>query len=194
MTSVKNAPLRDITITSFFQAPAVREIFTVDICLAHDEALFNKHVETEQVSGHATRDSRVELRTMITLSSLQVQPGHRLSAKFEPLLRLADGWLDGQGVAPHKTRLAEVAGKMVEWYPDDLPLPSIVPTDEGNLLFEWDGEGDPSVELDLYSMRASFHAFLPDETEIEREFSLANEASWREFFAFLHERLCPFPA
>jgi len=33
-------------------------------------------------------------------------------------------------------------------------------------------------------MQANFHAFQPNETEIEREFSLVSDAEWSRFFGF----------
>lgn len=120
--------------------------------------------------------------------------GARFSEQFDALLALADGWHDGEGIAPDKTRLATIAAKLVGHYPEQLPLPAIAPTPEGNLLFEWDVPRDPSVDLQLDSMRADFHAFQPDETEIKREFSLMSDEAWMQFFAFLNERLEQRPA
>ena len=104
------------------------------------------------------------------------------------------GWLDGSGNAPDKANLAVLAGKMVGQYPEKLPLPAIAPTPEGNLLLEWDAPGDPSVDLHLPSMRAAFHAFQPNEVEIEREIELTTDGAWSQFFALLSERLQQRPA
>jgi hypothetical protein len=110
-----------------------------------------------------------------------------LTARFDALLSLEDGWLDGKGMAPNKTELVFIARKMAAHYPKRLPLPAIVPTPEGNLLIEWDLSGNPSVDFDLGSSRAAFHAFQPDETETEREFLLKSDVAWNRFFDFLNE-------
>lgn len=141
------------------------------------------------VKGIGTFDSWDKLQKVISVESLEIQPDYQLSARFDALLALADGWLDGKGIAPDKTKLTEIAEKMVGHYPEQLPLPAIVPTPEGNLLLEWDAPGDPSVDLHLNSMQAAFHAIQPDETETEHEIPLTTEASWSEFFSFLSERL-----
>lgn len=146
------------------------------------------------VTGIATFDSWDKLQKVIAVESLEIQLDYQLSARFDALLALADGWLDGKGIAPDKTKLSAVAEKLAGHYPEQLPLPVIAPTPEGNLLLEWDAPGDPSVDLDLDSMRAAFHAFQPDETEIESEISLLTEESWSQFFAFLRERLQQRPA
>ena len=112
-----------------------------------------------------------------------------LTARFDALLSLEDGWLDGEGVAPDKTKLVFVARKMASHYPKLLPLPAIVSTPEGNVLLEWDVPGNPSVDFDLSSLRAAFHAFQPDETETESEFLLTSDLAWKHFFDFLKEEI-----
>jgi hypothetical protein len=146
------------------------------------------------VKGIATYDSWDKLQKVISVDSLEIQPDYQLAARFDALLALADGWLDGRGIAPDKTKLAAIAEKMVGQYPDQLPLPAIAPTPEGNLLLEWDAPGDPSVDLHLDSMRAAFHAFQPGDAETEHEIPLTTAASWGEFFSYQNERLRQRPA
>ncbi|HZK79594.1 MAG TPA: hypothetical protein VFC46_00970 [Humisphaera sp.] len=117
--------------------------------------------------------------------TLQLQ----LSGRFKALSALHDGWLEGKGIAPDKRKLREISGHMAADYPQHIPLPAIVLTPEGNLLFEWARPGDPSVDLDLNTMRAAFHAFLPSQEEIEREFRLTSDHAWELFFDFLSKTL-----
>ena len=84
--------------------------------------------------------------------------------------------MDGYGKAPDQAVLSSVAEQMVR-YPNDLPIPAVVPTPEGNLLFEWEAPGDPSIDLDLSSMTAVFHSFTPDGNDEEKEFSFKKSAS-----------------
>jgi hypothetical protein len=146
------------------------------------------------VRGIATFDSWDKLQKVIAVESLEIQLDYQLSARFDALLALTDGWLDGKGIAPDKMKLGEVAERMAGHYPEQLPLPVIAPTPEGNLLLEWDAPGDPSVDFDLASMRAAFHAFQPDASEFESELSLTTEDSWSQFFALLGEKLQQRPA
>jgi hypothetical protein len=141
------------------------------------------------VRGVAEFDSWEKPQKVISVETLEIQPDYQLSSRFDALQGLANGWLDGSGLAPDKTKLAVVAERMVGHYPEALLLPAIVPTPEGNLLFEWDAPGVPSVDFDLESMRAAFHAFKVDESEIEREFVLTSDDSWDRFFAFLNENI-----
>jgi hypothetical protein len=49
-------------------------------------------------------------------------------------------------------------------------------------LLEWDNDMDPSVDLILEERSASFHAFDPDGSDIERVFPLTNKQEWDSFF------------
>ncbi len=146
------------------------------------------------VKGVGTFDSWDKLQKVISVESLEIQPDYQLSDRFDALMTLADGWMDGKGMAPDKTKLALIAEKMVGHYPEQLPLPAITPTPEGHLLLEWDAPGRPSVDLHLDSMRAAFHAFQPDQTDIEHEIPLTTEESWSQFFSFLIGKLQQRPA
>jgi hypothetical protein len=141
------------------------------------------------VKGVATFDSWDKLQKVISAESPEIQPNYQLAARFDALVELRDGWMEGQGRAPDQGKLAKVAEEMVGHYPEQLPLPVIVPTPEGNLLFEWDSPGDPSVDLDLETMRGAFHAAPPDGMETEREFALTTGQAWKEFYEFLSEKL-----
>jgi hypothetical protein len=83
---------------------------------------------------------------------------------------------------------------MIGRYPEALPLPAIIPTPEGNLLFEWNAVGEPSVDVRLSDWKGEFHAFRPDEGDIERDFNFSIEADWNAFFEFLSLNLVTRPA
>jgi hypothetical protein len=105
--------------------------------------------------------------------------------QFDELARLEAGWYEGRGVAPDTNKLKIIACKMVDAYPEHLPLPTIVPTQDGNLLLEWDADGDPSTDIDLANMQASFHAFGSSGKDVEADFDLSMEVGFEYFFAFL---------
>ena len=108
-----------------------------------------------------------------------------IGALFGKLERLQDGWFDGSGKAPDKKGLGKFASLMALFFPDNIPLPAIVPTPEGNLLLEWQGRGAPSVDVELATMQAYFHAFDENGGDIERDFLLSNTKNAEAFFAFL---------
>jgi hypothetical protein len=133
----------------------------------------------------------------------------KINERFFELLELEDGWLDGDGKAPNRKILAKLQREVSQYYPEDLLLPQICPTPEGNVQFEWNAEGSPTAqfelqlnELDIHEQRdvpddipVSFHAFAKDEDgeeySIEREFLLGSLDRWEDFFKFLLKRVKP---
>jgi len=156
-----------------------------DAFLAHARICGGRERYQVTVSGVGTYDSWDRLQKVIEVNAIDMQPDFQLANTFDELRLLQDGWYSGRGVAPDKQRLDEVAGKMIGHFPDKVPLPAIVPTPEGNLLFEWDTTGDPSVDLKLADLRAQFHAFHGESGDIEREFVLSGAEEWTAFFTFL---------
>ncbi len=137
------------------------------------------------VKGIAAYDPWERLQRILSVESLEIIRNYVLTVRFDELAQLEDGWYEGHGVAPKGGNFELIAKTLIDSYPDNLPLPSITPTQSGDLLLEWNAAGDPSVDITLSTMQASFHAFGPDETDIEADFSLTDEQSYAPFFAFL---------
>lgn len=112
-----------------------------------------------------------------------------LAKRFGELAQLESGWHDGQGKAPRRAKFDIFAQKMTELYPGHIPLPSIVPTQDGNLLLEWRTIGDPSVDIDLDTMQASYHAFGENGEDLEKVLPLITDKDYTVFFDFLSERI-----
>jgi hypothetical protein len=141
------------------------------------------------VQGVGAFNSSDRLEKMISVDSLEIQQDYQLAAKLDELAALSDGWYDKKGKAPAKVKLTWLASHLLGHYPESLALPAIVPTPEGNILLEWDAEGDPSVDLDLDTLTASYHAFGMNGGELEQEFDLNNEAAWAGFYEFLQANI-----
>ncbi len=124
-----------------------------------------------------------------SVASLTNAHGYQLAARFEALGKLRDGWLDGRGVAPNKEKIAQLAEFIVGAFPENVPLPAIVPTPEGNLLLEWSTSGAPSIDIDLHRLTADFHSLESGGGEIERQFTIASSADWLKVAAILKERI-----
>ncbi len=146
------------------------------------------------VKGIATYDSWDKLQKVVSVDSLEVQPDYQLANRFEELRSLEAGWHDGHGKALDKTGLDLLADRLVGHYPERLPLPVVVPTPQGNLLLEWSAPGDPSLDLDLASLQAVFHAFNSEGGDIEAEFHLADSEEWPKLFSVLASNICPISA
>ncbi len=60
-----------------------------------------------------------------------------LSSKIDGLAWLEDGWLEGGGVAPARQNLSWLMDEVKREFPVSLEHPAVVPTEEGNVVFEW---------------------------------------------------------
>ena len=140
------------------------------------------------IKGIAQYDSYEILQKILSYESIEIIKNYELTIYFDRLLQIDDGWFEGTGKALNSVDLQDIAQIMIQFYPEKLPLPSIVPTQDGNLLFEWQTENMPSVDIDLALKTASFHAF-GEQNDIEQDFSLTNTKNINEFFAFLSEHI-----
>lgn len=140
------------------------------------------------VVGVGAYDSYERLEKVISIDSLEVTKNYAISARFDEISQLKNGWFEGSGLAPDADRLSSFSEKLIADYPDKLPLPQIIPKQDGNLLLEWRFEGDPSLDIDLTNMQASFHAFGVHDEDVERDFNL-DAAGWQTLFAFLNENI-----
>lgn len=137
------------------------------------------------VNGIGAFDEWDKLRRVLSADSIEVQPNYELNARFEELREIQNGWMDGAGEAPDAEVLEEVASHIVLDFPENAALPAIVPTPEGNLLFEWDNQMDPSVDFILSENKAVFHAFRPDGSDVEETLDLTKDDSWAELFRLI---------
>lgn len=141
------------------------------------------------VCGIGAFDSWDRLQKVQTVESLEVQPDYQIASRLDELRSLKNGWHDGAGEALDPASLEKIANNMIGHYPETLPLPVIVPTPEGSLLFEWNTSGDPSVDLKIPELKAEFHAFNSMTGDIETEFDLSEDDNWSHFFDFLNKNV-----
>lgn len=147
-----------------------------------------RHRHLVTVRGVGAFDSWDRLQKVVCAESpMDIQEDYQLAARFDELRSLNDGWHDGFGTAPDKSKIEFISEQLIGHYPEHLPLPAIIPTPEGNLLLEWDVFGDPSADIRLADLMAEFHAFAPGQEDIERAFDLSSPEEWSQFFEFLKQ-------
>lgn len=139
----------------------------------------------------ASFDSQERLQSVDQVEAISLQLNHELANKMENLAALTDGWYDGVGKAPDPKALSELARMLVRHYLLRLKLPMVVPTQDGNILLEWNGAGEPSVDIDLATMNAAFQQFAPDGSDVEADFSLNTDEDWRKFMLYLSDHIEP---
>jgi hypothetical protein len=127
------------------------------------------------------------LKEIITVKSIDFAKNNKLAVVFDELALLKDGWYEGDGSALDSQHLETISKIFIENYPEVLPLPLIVPPQDGNLLIEWNLEGYPSIELNVQTKTAHFQSYgiIDDESLIEKEFTLTDSNNIADFFDFL---------
>lgn len=140
------------------------------------------------VVGVGSYDSYERLQKIISIESLNIIKNHAISARFDEISQLKNGWFGGSGLAPDADSLFGVAEKLIADYPEKLPLPQIFAKQDGNILLEWKVEGDPSLDIDLTNLQANYHAFGANDEDMESDFNL-DAAGWQSLFAFLNENI-----
>lgn len=141
------------------------------------------------VTGVGEYDAKGDLQKVLKIRSVEVQPDYQIASRLDEISALPDGWHDKQGVALDQEKLLTVYEGFVGCYPEELPLPLIVPTPEGNLLMEWQVPGAPSLDINFSGLTAEFHAFGEDGGDIERAFDVQTSEHWETVFNFLKETL-----
>lgn len=141
------------------------------------------------LKGVATYDSWDRLQKLVSVESLEVVKNYAIATRMDELAQMQDGWFEGQGIAPDAEKLAIVADRLVADYPEKARLPIVVPTQDGNLLLEWNADGSPSLDIRLDNLQASFHAFGPNGVDIERDFNLTSTLEWQTLFGYLSDNI-----
>ena len=103
-----------------------------------------------------------------------------ISVRLEELSLLRDGWLDGEGAPLSPSGITRLIAVVGENFDDEVPLPFIYPTPEGNVRFEWSLAGDEmSLDVVLPTLDAFWHEMnLNSGDDSERSLQLGNHADW----------------
>ena len=103
-----------------------------------------------------------------------------IGVRIDELKQLGPGWLDGKGLAISAQQLDWIAETFATYYPDDVKLPYLFPTLEGNLLAEWSlGKHAVSFEMDLKARTGDWHVLnLETDEEDASQFDLNSPKDW----------------
>jgi len=110
-------------------------------------------------------------------------------ARLDEFRCLKKGWLEGTGEPPPKAGLDWLAAQFSSLYPDDVELPHVYPTEEGDILAEWSlGGGEASLDIDLAKKTGVWHWLdTKNEQEDEQEFNLESPDAWNEIAGRLRQ-------
>lgn len=119
--------LENQTVTFAFDDPFFSDL---------KEALGNRRLDVS-LKGIGIFDVNDRLTAITAIEQLELLPHLKLMGGIEALMELQDGWLDGGGNAPDLERLFWLMNEIVRAFPADLEYPAVVPTEDGNVVFEW---------------------------------------------------------
>ncbi len=104
-----------------------------------------------------------------------------ITARLEELRSLKDGWLEGGGRALSHRGLDWLSRSFSLYYPENLPLPYLYPTEEGGVQAEWSlGPKEVSLEIELRSHAGEWHVLDIETDEVsERTLNINNVNDWQ---------------
>jgi hypothetical protein len=130
--------LENQTVTFAFDDPFFSDL---------KEALGNRRLAVN-LKGIGVFDVNDRLTAITEIAQLELLPHLELVGSILALTELLDGWLEGGGVAPNHERLNWLISEMMRTFPPELEYPSVVPTEDGNVVFEWI-RPDARIELEI---------------------------------------------
>lgn len=112
-----------------------------------------------------------------------------VASQIDDLRLLQDGWLEGGGRSLSPDGLDWLSAIFDGYYPDELALPRIYPTEDGGVQAEWMlGKNDVSLEIDLDKRRGFWHQLdLETDSDLSDELDLSGDDGWRWVIARLRE-------
>ena len=131
-------------------------------------------------------DKLIRIETVEHISLLDIND---VPSRIDELKSLKDGWLDGIGKAPTLENLNWLSTQFDNYALEDMPLPLVFPTEEGNIQMEWNFNLlDISLEIDLITQKAQLHILnLGTKKESLHDLDLAISSSWKELAEFIYE-------
>lgn len=94
-------------------------------------------VQYVRVLGVGVFDLNDRLSSITEIDQVERLPHYPLVSSIDKLSTLADGWLEGVGVAPKPENLNWLTNEVSKSFPESLAYPSVAPSEEGNVILEW---------------------------------------------------------
>ena len=139
-----------------------------------------RHQRKAMISGIGKYDSQGSLVGMETIEDIAPLDPLDVSSRLFEFQQLADGWLDGEGLAPNAESLEWLSRKFDGSYPDELPLPYLYPTPTGGVQAEWSlNAHEVSLDIDFETKRGKFQILSIDASVEESDtFDLQDANDW----------------
>ncbi|MEC5129548.1 hypothetical protein VSU19_22495 [Verrucomicrobiales bacterium BCK34] len=108
-----------------------------DVFLPDLRGALGTEITFAHVEGIGVFDVNDRLKRITEIELLETIPHYHLISAIDGLSSLEKGWLEGNGVAFSNQSLSWLTDEVSNHFPPDLKYPSVVPTEEGNVSFEW---------------------------------------------------------
>jgi hypothetical protein len=142
--------------------------------------------------GKNSADAKNSAADTETLLPKLANNSNQPASDFDGPAQLKNGWHYGDGASLDPDNLRRIAEIFIHNFPYALPLPQIVPTQDGNLSVEWNTEGMPSIgmpsiDAGISNKIASFQAFGLNSADdlTEKDFDLPAPNMIGQFFECL---------
>ena len=128
--------------------------------------------------GRYSRNGR--LLCFDSIEHISILDALDIPARLDELRSLQDGWLEGQGEAPSPEGLDWMSQALGQYYPEDLQLPFLYPTAEGEIQVEWSlGPNEVTLEVDLIAHSGQWHVLnMETDKEESRTLTLDDATDW----------------
>lgn len=145
---------------------------------------FNGYRDGSRVAVHGIGrfSSRENMQSFESVDSVTLLDPLDVPARLDEFLALKDGWLEGHGRAPSPVGLAWLSESFEQYFPIDLPLPHLYPTEDGGIQAEWSlAPYEASMDIDLLARTGEWYC-LDLESDRDESFrvSLADASGWEQ--------------
>lgn len=125
------------------------------------------------VEGAVVRDQTDNRKRIEQVTRIESLDPLDVPARLESLALLREGWMDGQGVRLSPSGVAWLSKAWAEAWPDEVVLPYVYPTPEGEVQMEWSTQqGSISAEVNLENFEAEVTVSRTADGEVLDELSL----------------------
>jgi hypothetical protein len=120
------------------------------------------------------------LQSIESVEHVSLLDPNDIAARLDEFRSLKPGWFDGEGLSPVPEGLDWLNRAFEAHYPDDLPLPYLYPTVEGNVRAEWSlPPYEVSLDILIVDRGGVWHSLnLDDDREMVKDLDLEDRADW----------------
>lgn len=142
------------------------------------------------VKGVARFDLNDQLKRFDSIDGVEILDTLDVGARLDEFRNLRNGWLDGSGTMYKNRDLDRLSNLFKLYYSNQLPNPYLFPTEDGDVLAEWQTDRhNVTLEIALSTFESALDVYeRGGDDEQEDAFDLSGSAGW----VLLNKRLQQF--